>query len=172
MNIPDPDPGTFTLTPDRRAALAIIAGAALAPFAAPLAETSATAGLPRHRAMLDAYVDVLLPADELTPSASGLGVGEAILEFAQGQPLLGRMIAMVGEWLDAPADGPFARMTPDRQQALVDHMATADPDNLEGRFYRLIRLFALEFYYATPQALAGLDLSPSPQPQGYPPPWA
>lgn len=157
------------LTPDRRQALAVLAGAALAGLApAALAE----GGDPRrHHAMLDAFVDVLLPADDLSPAASDLGVGAAILDFAESQPLLARLIAMVGDWLDAPADGPFARMTPDRQQALADHMASADPDRLEGRFYRLIRLFALEFYYASPEALAGLDLSPSPQPQGYPPPW-
>lgn len=163
------DAAPAVLTPDRRQALAVMAGGALAGFApAVMAQGFDVA---RHRPMLDAFVDVLLPADDLGPAASTLGVGGAILDFAQSQPLLQRLIAMVGDWLDAPADGPFVRMSPERQQALVDYMASADPDLLEGRFYRLIRLFSLEFYYSSPEALTGLDLSPSPQPQGYPPPW-
>lgn len=147
-----------------------MAGAALAACVLPPLRAGAE-DIHRHRAMLAAYVDVLLPADAVSPAASVLGVDAAILDLAAGQPLLARLIAVVGDWLDTAGNEPFASMDPARQAALVDEMSAADPDYLEGRFYQLIRLLAIEFHYADPAALAGLDLAASPQPAGYPPPW-
>lgn len=163
---------TPALTPSRRQALIGLVGAALAlTVLPPCAARAATDPSGAELATLRAYVDVLLPADDLTPAASALGVADAILDLAQGQELLGRLIAIVCDWLDASGAGAFATLSATDRETIVDYMAKADPDVLEGRFYRLIRLLAIDLYYARPEALAGLALAPSPQPLGYPPPW-
>lgn len=124
-----------------------------------------------HASTLDAVVDTLLPADEMTPAASALGVGADILGLAAEQPLLAELIARVCAWLDTTGAGRFVDLTAADKEAVIAYLAQADIDTLEGRFYQLIRLLAIEFYYARPEALAGLDLNPTPQPAGYPPPW-
>ena len=122
-------------------------------------------------AMLAAYVDVLLPDDGLTPAASALDVQGAILALAEASEPLARMIGLVGDWLDTLGPGGFAGLPEGDRAAVVDALAASDPDALEGRFHLLVRLLAIEVYYAHPRALAGLDLAPAPQPAGYPPPW-
>lgn len=157
------------LTPTRRDALRLLAGGALAgvvPLPLPAAGPEQGPG-----SMLAAYVDVLLPADALSPAASQLGVHEAILMLADDVEPLARLIGMMRDWLDGSGRGAFATLDPADREALVAYAAAADPDTPEGRFHLLIRLFALEFYYATPEAIAGLDLAVAPQPEGYPPPW-
>lgn len=157
------------MTPARRQVILGGLAAALAPLAPRL---STAQPLPDGAGpLLAAYVDVLLPEDGLTPAASTLGVHEAILDLATTQDLLGRLIALVAEWLDQTGPAPFAALPPKLRAARVDELALADPDHLEGRFHQLIRLLAIELYYARPEALAGLDLAPAPQPAGYPPPW-
>ena len=155
--------------PTRRAALLSLVAAALTP--PPL-----LAATPRDpatgRAALAAYLDVLLPADALTPAASALGVQDDILALARAAPLLGRMIAVVCDWLDGGRPGAFAALPEAVRAERVAQMAASDPDRPDGRFHKLIRLLAIEFYYARPEALPGLGLNPAPQPEGYPPPWA
>jgi hypothetical protein len=149
----------------------VLAAAALAGLAPRrLAAADPLAAARAHRATLAAYVDVLLPDDGVTPAASALGVHDEILTLAGEAENLARLIAVVGDWMDGTGRGPFAQLGADADR-LVAHMAAAGPDTLEGRFHQLIRLLAIEFYYARPEALAGLDLAAAPQPAGYPPPW-
>lgn len=155
----------------RRQALCGLAAVTLAGVAPDLARP-ARAGTPNdHRDTLDAFVDILLPPDDLTPAASALGVGASIADLAKGQTLLAALIQRVGDWMDSTGAGRFVALTAADRATLVDYMAQADIDTLEGRFFQLIRLFAIEFYYDHPAAIAGLALDPAPQPSGYPPPW-
>lgn len=125
----------------------------------------------RHRAALIAYVDQLLPADGRTPAASELGVADEIIALAEDAPMLARLIALVADGLDRLSPGGFAALPSGQAAIVVDKLAAADPDIPAGRFHQLIRLLAIEIYYARPEALAGLGLNPAPQPEGYPPPW-
>lgn len=161
---PVPAPGG----PTRRAALLSLVAAALG--STPML-AAASADPAAGRAALAAYLDVLLPADALTPSASALGVQDDILGLARDAPLLARLIALVADWLDGGEPGSFAALPLSKRAANVAAMAEADPNRPDGRFHQLIRLLAIEFYYARPEALAGLGLNPAPQPEGYPPPW-
>jgi hypothetical protein len=157
------------MIPARRQMLTGAIAVALGPLAGRLALAETPA--PDTRALLAAYVDVLLPEDDVTPPASALGVHDAILDLASGQELLARLIALVADWLDQTGPAPFASLPLPEQEARVATLAAADPDQLEGRFHQLIRLLAIEVYYARPEALAGLDIAAAPQPAGYPPPW-
>ena len=153
----------------RRQALLALVAAALSPL--PWLGRAHAAVAAAQAETLDAVLDVLLPADDLTPAASALGVGADILALAADQPLLAELITRVCAWLDTTGAGRFVDLTATDKETVVAYLAQADVDTLEGRFYQLVRLLAIEFYYARPEALAGLDLNPTPQPAGYPPPW-
>lgn len=153
----------------RRRALLVSLGAALVPLAAML-PAMADAGGP-DPATLDAFLDVLLPADDLSPAASALGIGAEITDFATESPLFERLLAAGCQWLDALDARRFAELPDETQTAVVTFMSTSDFNEVPRRFYHLTRLLAVEFYYARAEAIAGFPLAVAPQPAGYPPPW-
>lgn len=160
------------IKPSRRQALLSLVALWLSPMAPVLSGPAEAQRAAEPVALLNAYVDVLLPADHLSPAASRLGVGQSIWSLAADQPLLAELILRVAEWLDQVGGVSFADLSPEDHTAVVTYMEKADANHLEGRFFQLIRLLAIEFYYAEPEAIAGLALNPAPQPEGYPLPWS
>ncbi|MFL4469610.1 gluconate 2-dehydrogenase subunit 3 family protein [Tateyamaria armeniaca] len=120
---------------------------------------------------LAAYLDVLLPADEHSPAASTLGIEADIIDFAKQVPQFQQLLAIGTDWLNTTGRGPFHTLSLVDQQRVVEWMRTADRKYVPGRFYLLVRLTGVEFYYAHAEATGGFDLNPAPQPAGYPPPW-
>lgn len=153
----------------RRQALLAAVGASLAQFAG----TGAAFGQVRSNsfAPLDAFIDVLLPADAASPAASALGIGADIRAFAADSPLYLRLLTVGCDWLDGLDARPFADLPAETQTAIVTYMSTANFNEVPRRFYHLTRQVAVEFYYARPEAIAGFPLADAPQPAGYPPPW-
>jgi hypothetical protein len=86
-------------------------------------------------------------------------------------PWLGPLAAATTAWLDAEAGGSFATIATPARATIVNRMALAPPDSVPRQGYVYLRHFAMELYYARPDAIAGLPLEPAPQPVGYPPPW-
>lgn len=124
-----------------------------------------------RRAALDAALDTLLPADEATPSATELGVGDELMSIAPEGGQLHRLFALGTTWLDQLDDRDFAEQPDDIRHDVLRYMARADYNQVPGRFFHLLRQMGMEIYYAQPQTYAGLRLNPAPQPKGYPPPW-
>ena len=149
----------------------MLAAGSLSAVAFPWVGLAQSDSVTRHADTLRVFIDVLLPADALTPAASELGVGDGILAIASGQPLLAELILRVGDWIDTTGAGRFVDLSPADKSAVAAYLAQADVDAPEGRFFLLIRLLAIEFYDDHPSALAGLALDATPQPAGYPPPW-
>lgn len=161
------------MTPSRRSVLLSMVSALIGMGTQScLAQSSVAPGsLERHAATLAAFVDTLLPDDGVTPAASALGIDRDLRDFIQGSDQFLTMTDMVCDWLNTLGPAPFDALSPQDRLHIVDYMAEADHNLLEGRFYHLVRLLAIEFYYARAEALAGLDLAPAPQPAGYLPPW-
>ncbi|KEO52634.1 hypothetical protein TP2_06760 [Thioclava pacifica DSM 10166] len=122
-------------------------------------------------ATLDAYLDILLPGSEGTPSASALGVGAELRAEIEPGSLSERLIAAGTMFLDSVGPARFADLPPAARDEIVDWLAQADYNEIPGRFYHVTRLLAVGFYYIHPEALSDLPLEPAPQPVGYPPPW-
>jgi len=120
---------------------------------------------------LVSFLDVLLPADEHSPSASQLDVESELLELAARVELFEKLLALGTHWLNDTGRGPFHSLSISDRNKVVSWMSTSDYDQIPGRFYQLVRLTAVEIYYARPESLGGFDLNPAPQPTGYPPPW-
>ena len=156
------------LAPDRRTALLGLAAASLLPMTARLAgaETSVDDGV-----TLDAFLDVLLPADAMSPAATALDIGAEMQEIIVPDSLPGKLLSLGVTWLNSLDDRAFATLPEETQFKVVSWMSQADTNEIPGRFYQVIRLFAVELYYARPGAISGFPLQVAPQPQGYPPPW-
>lgn len=122
-------------------------------------------------ATLAAFLDVLLPADDLSPSASALGVHDGIAAFAPDVEGLASFVGGGTVWLNQAAAAPFLDLPPEAREALVTWMAGSDQSAPPFVFYSTVRRLAVEFYYAHPDAIAGYPLDVAPQPAGFPPPW-
>ncbi|MGB8622847.1 MAG: gluconate 2-dehydrogenase subunit 3 family protein [Paracoccaceae bacterium] len=128
-------------------------------------------GEPLDLSTLAAFVDILLPADDLSPAASVLKVHESIADFAEKAPKLDQLLAGGTGWLNQTGTVPFRDLPQSDQVAILRWMEAADPAEGPHAFFFAVRLLAIEFYYADPASIGGFPLNPSPQPAGYPPPW-
>jgi hypothetical protein len=161
------------MTPSRRSVLLSMVSALIGAGISPLRAQSVIApdSLVRQAATITAFVDTLLPDDGVSPAASVLGIDKELRDFIAESDLFVRMTDMVCDWLNTLGPVPFAALSPQERVSIVDYMAEADHNMLEGRFYHLVRLLSIELYYARAEAVVGLDLAPAPQPAGYLPPW-
>jgi gluconate 2-dehydrogenase gamma chain len=160
---------------------AVIVSAALVPVVA-LAQTTATSSSPAALSdaqlrLLVAFVDRLIPKDELGPSASECNV-PVYINRALGDYLAGEKTAFVEglEATDALArrtqNAAFADLTPAQQDALLTSM---DNGSAEGfptarAFFNRARRLALEGmfgdpYYGGNKNFAGWDLIKYPGPR-------
>ncbi len=121
---------------------------------------------------LDAFLDTLFPRDEDTGSAAEFGISRQLWAFAATEPNFRRLVGLGCQWLNLTGGMPFAKLDAEQRTALVRWMADADWNEIPRRFYELVRQVGIELYYSQPSAAAGLPLQRSPQPTGYPPPWA
>lgn len=153
----------------RRAALRLLAGAAALAFVEIPALAAGPASPPAASlaTTFGAFCDTLVPADELTPAASALGVPRAILASLEGDGLGERLLAAGCDWLDAACAGGFARAAEAERVAACERMQAMPWQSPAGRFFHLMRNTVLGLYYAEPAAWRGLALDRPPQPLGF-----
>lgn len=132
-----------------------------------LAANGSAAAASRLQRTFDAFCDTLVPADELTPAASALGVPEAILAELRGVALAERLVGAGCAWLDAACGGDFAAAGEAAQLDACERMAVLPWEAPPGRFFRVMRATVLADYYAQPASWRGLALDRPPQPLGF-----
>ena len=125
-----------------------------------------------ERTTFAAFLDVLLPRDALSGSATDLHVDDKLWEFAQSDARFRRLLGLGCQWLNLTGGPPFAELTAEQQIAVLEWMSTSDWNRIPRRFYELVRQAAIELYYSDPEAWHGLPIERPPQPLGYPPPWS
>jgi hypothetical protein len=159
---------TSALAVNRRdAILRLASGCMVALVSSPVLGQNATI----ERETLDVVIDTLLPADDVTPSATALGVSDELMLFAPKGSSLHRLFALGTAWLNTLDERSFAELPSETRQDVLRYMERADYNEVPGRFFQLLRQMSVEIYYAQPQTYVGLSLKPAPQPEGYPPPW-
>lgn len=161
-----------TLQSDLRRRLLKVVGAFFLAQGLPVA--SAFAAIPPsavERRTFSAFLDVLLPRDTHSGSASDLKVDAKLWDYAALDARFRRLIELGCRWLNLTGQGGFADLSAADQITVVSWMAGSDWNQVPRRFYELVRQAAVETYYSDPAALAGLPIQASPQPLGYPPPW-
>ena len=116
------------------------------------------------------YLDTLIPADS-TPSASQLGVDQAIIGIARQQPRMARLVALGCAWLDQQAAergaADFAALPQAEREAVVALAEGSSQRSLPQAFFGFTQREAFTHYYAQPAAWAGLGFDGPPQPRGF-----
>jgi gluconate 2-dehydrogenase gamma chain len=167
------------MPPDEISRRAVIISAALVPVAAltVAAQTPQPALSAAQLRILSAFVDRLIPKDELGPGASESGVPEYI-NRSLGDYLAGEKTAFVDglEATDALArrsqNAAFADLTPAQQDALLTAMENGSAEGFanSAAFFNRARRLALEGmfgdpYYGGNKNFAGWDLIKYPGPR-------
>jgi hypothetical protein len=156
----------------RRTFLRLLLGlAAVAParvlLAAPAEETVRQISL----SALTPYLDTLIPEDGM-PSASQLGVDQALIALVRRQQRYARLVGLGCLWLDeqARARGAenFAALPEAEREALVARAEQSPVSSLPRVFFTFTQRQAFTHYYAQPAAWAGLGFAGPPQPVGFP----
>ena len=136
-----------------------------------LAQLSGVAPAKAERLALSTFLDVLLPRDAHSGSATDLRVDQALWAFSRDDARFRQLLVQGSRWLNMTGGAGFADLTAAQQVQVVQWMSTADWNELPRRFYELVRQTAVETYYSDPRAWTGTGLQRPPQPVGYPPPW-
>ena len=126
---------------------------------------------PLEQTTFAAFLDVLLPRDDLSGSATDLRVDGQLWDLAKGDARFRRLIGLGCQWLNATGGPPFAELSGEQQSAVVEWMSHSDWNEVPRRFYELVRQTAVTAYYSDPAAWRGMPIKRPPQPLGYPPPW-
>lgn len=126
---------------------------------------------PSERATFAAFLDVLLPRDALSGSATDLRVDEQLWMLAHSDARFHRLIELGCQWLNMTGGPPFTDLAAEQQIAIVEWMSNSDWDQVPRRFYELVRQTAVEVYYSNPATWRGMSIEHPPQPLGYLPPW-
>ncbi|MGB5260007.1 MAG: gluconate 2-dehydrogenase subunit 3 family protein [Gammaproteobacteria bacterium] len=120
---------------------------------------------------LQAWIDTLLPADEVSPAASELGVAARVADNARGNPDFLKLIRTGCRWLDQQArtqdKQAFAQLEAPERERVVRLAEQATAKSLPRVFFERTREYAFLFYYAQPQTWAMLDYPGPPQPLGF-----
>lgn len=120
---------------------------------------------------LSAFLDVLIPRDQQTGSATDLQVDKQIWSVAESSQDFRRLIVSGCDWLNETGGPPFHQLDDEQQYSVVAWMSESDWQYTPRRFYDLLRSTALSLYYSQSAAWEGLPIKRPPQPEGYPPPW-
>jgi hypothetical protein len=114
-----------------------------------------------EKAIVSSLADVIIPADDLGPAASAVGVPDFIDEWVSApyeQQLKDRAVIRAGlKWIDEEArrrhSKGYAEIAVAQQNAIVTDIVQEGTDaNKSGRsFFRLFRDRAAGGYYSTPQ---------------------
>lgn len=155
----------------RRLAIKRLGSLVIAAGTLPPAMTSAQISNDINEKTFSSFIDVLLPADNLSASGTGAGVSYDLLEFTKNSDLYWRLANLGCAWLDTTGADGFGSLSSHDQIKIVEWMAKSDWNNVPRRFYHLTRQAAMSLYFSGAYATSGLPLNESPQPIGYVQPW-
>jgi hypothetical protein len=158
----------------------VLAGATIVPVAAITAAAQApkTALSASERQILDAFVDRLVPKDELGPGALEMGAANyidlSLAEYlAAEKPSFVEGLAAVDAYARAKHDARFADLTAEKKDAVLTAMENGDASGFTPNsrvFFNRVRRLTLEGmfsdpYYGGNKNFAGWDLIRYPGPR-------
>ena len=156
----------------RRSLLGLFSRVALA--AGPL---GGLLGIPPARAVaaegatLAAYLDALIPDDDLGPGAVTLGIDKRIAALAVEIANYRRLLGQGCRWLDERARElgatGFAGLDGPGRDRVIQLAAASDPKTPPRQFFERTRSDAFFRYYARTEAWAAIGYDGPPQPAGF-----
>lgn len=120
---------------------------------------------------LGAFLDTLLPGDDLSPAASALGIPRALLGDARTGSYA-RLLGIGCAWLDAQGrkryGAPFAALTEAQRVTVVVAAEAAPAGRPEQVFLTAVLADCHRRYYSDPRSWPALGYAGPPQPMGFP----
>jgi hypothetical protein len=120
---------------------------------------------------LQAWTDTLLPADEVSPAASKLGVPSRLADKALGNPDYLKLIRAGCRWLNRQArkvgTQAFVGLDVSEREGIVRLAEQSAAKSLPLAFFEHTRDDIFHFYYAQPETWVMLDYQGPPQPLGF-----
>lgn len=117
------------------------------------------------------YLDILLPEDSASPSATRLGVDQALLKQVRASKRLSKIIVLGCIWLDQRAQKlgakDFAALDQDKQIGIVSAAEHSPANSLPRLFFAWTHRSALHHYYLQPESWHSLGYHGPPQPVGF-----
>jgi hypothetical protein len=136
----------------------------------PVLAMSAMAGYSVWRTdeTITAFVDTLLPEDELGPAASATGAVEVVQGTFSGSTLRQAELRLLAAWLDFASGGSFAGASPERRHEVVEKLDGLSEDTVRWKIYRRARGAVMLHYFTDAKRAMAMGLPGAPQPDGYP----
>ncbi len=122
---------------------------------------------PEYILVLRALLDTLIPADDITPSASALGIHQEIIDGTSSDFAYDQLIQLGCRWLNHQSNGDFTNLQMPQRIQILQWMEQADRHSLPALFFNRLRYEAMALYYSQPASWKGLGLERPPQPLGY-----
>lgn len=120
---------------------------------------------------LRAFLQTLIPDDEMVPGALELGIHTHIRARASASPSDASLLDDGCRWLDEQAKrlgaDNFAGLDEHSQQLVVARAADAEISTLPGYFFVWTRNEAFTQYYADPRVWTAIQYDGPPQPEGF-----
>jgi hypothetical protein len=121
--------------------------------------------------VLQAYIEILLPEDDLLPGALQLGADTIIIKKAEQDEQYAKAIRKGISWLNFLAkklDKPdFSQLPKKTQYKIVTLSEQSNIATLPNLFYHTIRQDVFQYYYSHPQVLKQFKYARPPQPLGF-----
>ncbi len=120
---------------------------------------------------LQAWVEVLIPSDGLSPGAGQLNVHLDLIEEVKQQAVFRRLLWEGVAWLEGEAKAAhgvaFAKLTEAQAETIAAKAASMGASTLPRGFFNYSFHICKGVYYAKPEAWGGLGIERPPQPFGY-----
>lgn len=117
------------------------------------------------------YLDILLPEESGSPSATRLGVDKSLLQQVRASKRLSKIIALGCVWLDQQAQKvgakDFTALAEDKQIAIVSTAEQSMIKSLPRVFFYWTHRSALQHYYSRSESWRSLGYTGPPQPEGF-----
>ena len=113
------------------------------------------------------YVDILIPEDEYTPSASSLGIHLEILGKINAESFYKKIFDAGCNWLDQGITPSWRNLTEDQRVQVVQLMEQSKPKTLQKSYFLIMRELTMQSYYSRKESWNGLGIDSPPQPDGY-----
>jgi hypothetical protein len=120
---------------------------------------------------LQTWIETLLPADEVSPGATELGVAERIVGKALGKPDYLKLLHAGCRWLDRQAQArgklAYAELDVTGRESIVRVAEQSREKSVPLAFFVYTRNDAFGFYYTQPETWGMLGYPGPPQPRGF-----
>ncbi len=120
---------------------------------------------------LPAFLDTLIPED-ISPSASQLNVGPELIGRARQESGFERLLILGCTWLNEQSykqgKQAFENLDEASRIAIVKTAEQSAERSIPRVFFKAVRYYAFEIYYAHPATWVSLGYTGPPQPVGFP----